>query len=178
MRKIIVLVTAIAFSMGCFGQNSKESVDYSLKNNELNIGYFSAFELSAINELGIGYKVSWMSGALRLGTGFNLNTAFRDGEDYQFDEKAFGFSPRIGYEFHQQFKRLRLYYGADVLTSFYKAVYEESFPVIDPYETETYLNVMYYKSVYEQENPDATTTTKGMDVGSGPLGIVSLNFHF
>jgi hypothetical protein len=95
-----------------------------------------------------------------------------------------------------------------VVTSFFKAVYEESYPVIDPYEsdthtskinefglrpilglsvfpgksvslsTETYLDVLYSKSVFTQENPDATATTKGIHAGLGPLGIVSVNIHF
>ena len=205
MRKITLLIAVFAF---CISASGQDPVNFSENRHEVNIGFFNVFNMNAVHDFGVGYKLSGERGALRVATGFNLNTADRDGEDYQFNEKEFAFSPRIGYEFHQQFKRLRLYYGADMVASFYKAVYEETFPVFDPNETETntrktnqvgirptlgltvflsksvslstetYLNVMYYKSIFEQENPDATTTTKGINVGLGPLGIVSLNFHF
>jgi hypothetical protein len=39
---------------------------------------------------------------------------------------------------------------------------------------------MYYKTITEQDTQGdvLTETSKGMDVGLGPLGIVSVNFHF
>lgn len=209
MRKIIVLAAAIAWSAGCFGQNSAESADYSARKNEVNLGFFNVFDLYATPDFGVGYKISGERGAFRLGSSFRLNRYERDGEDYQLMDKSFRISPRIGYEFHQDFKRLRLYYGADVVTSFYKAVNEQTFPVIDPYETEiytirsneyglspvlglnvflsksvslsteTHLNVLFSKSVIEDDDSSPnTTTSRGMNVGLSPLGIVSINFHF
>ena len=46
--------------------------------------------------------------------------------------------------------------------------------------TETYLNLLFYKTTYERDNSDGLTTetSKGIDTGLGPLGIVSVNFHF
>lgn len=207
MRKIIIAIAAIAFSIPCFGQ---EPVDYSEKRNEINIGFFNAFELNAINELGIGYKLSTEHGAFRLATGFSLSTQERETEEYQNDDSNFWISPRIGYEFHQNFNRLRLYYGVDFVTSFSKSVYEQTYVASDPpstdirtykenkiglrpilgltvfltnsisLSTETYLNLLFYKTTYERDySGDLTTETgKGLDMGLGPLGIVSVNFHF
>jgi hypothetical protein len=206
MRKTTLLIALLAL---CIIGSAQDPVNFSENRNEINIGFFNVFSMNVIHELGIGYKISGEHGALRLATSFNLNTQDRDSEDYRLKDKDFGISPRIGYEFHQNFNRLRLYYGADFVTSFYKTVYEETFPSIDPYETrtqtmktnqyglrpilgltvflsksvslstETYLNVMYSKSIVEQDNSNPyTSTTKAMNVGLGPLGIVSVNFHF
>ena len=210
MRNIIVAIAAIAFSIPCYSQDPKDPVDYSEKRNEINIGFFNAFELNTINELGIGYKYSTEKGALRLATGFSLGTQESEGEQYQHNYSDFGISPRVGYEFHQNFNRLRLYYGVDFVTSFYKSVSEHTY--VDPatpsteirtyknskvglrpilgltvfltnsisLSTETYLNLLVYKTTHEWDNSDdlSTDTSKGIDTGLGPLGIVSVNFHF
>jgi hypothetical protein len=46
--------------------------------------------------------------------------------------------------------------------------------------TETYVNISFNKTVEERTYNDNTNTyeTKGMNVGLGPLGIVSINLHF
>ncbi len=206
MRKITLLIAAFAL---CVNVSAQDPNNFTEKRNELNIGFFNVFDLYAAHDFGVGYKISGERGAFRLGTSFDLSRSERDGADYQLLDKSFSISPRIGYEFHQDFNRLRLYYGADVVTSFYKAVYEQSFPVIDPYETdtqtiksneyglrpvlglsvflsksvslstETHLNVLFSKSILEDDDSNpSTTTTRGMNVGLSPLGIVSINFHF
>jgi len=210
MRTLSLMIAVLAFSISTYSQDQKDPVNFSEKKNEINIGFFNVLDMNALQELGIGYKHSTDRGALRVATGFTLNTENREADDYEYDNSGFELSPRIGYEFHQNFNRLRLYYGVDFVTSFYKSVHEETFPVIDPYETttytrkinqvglrpvlgltvflsksvslstETYLKIMYYKTSDNQESPDgsSTSTSKGMDVGLGPLGIISLNLHF
>ncbi|MDF1576669.1 MAG: hypothetical protein P1P86_15900 [Bacteroidales bacterium] len=206
MKKLTLLIAALTFS---FHVSAQDPINLFENRNELNIGFFNVFDLNAAHDFGVGYKISGERGALRLATGFNLKSYDRDGEDYQSKEKSFGISPRIGYEFHQNFNRLRLYYGADVVTSFYKVVNEVTYPVIDPYETniqtiksneyglrpilgltvflsksvslstETCLNLLFSKSIHEDDDSNPhTTTTKGLNIGLSPLGIVSINFHF
>jgi hypothetical protein len=174
------------------------------------MGFFNVLDMNAIQEMGVGYKHVMKHGALRLASGFGLNTQVRESDDIHYDYSTHSISPRIGYEFHQSFNRLRLYYGVDVVTSFYKSKNKQIYLFVDPNEvyintrkinqaglrpilgltvflsksislsTETYLNVMYYKTITEQDTQGdvLTETSKGMDVGLGPLGIVSVNFHF
>ena len=110
--------------------------------------------------------------------------------------------------FTSGYNRIRLHYGGDAITSFSKSSREDKYedPTNDRttnYETfavgirpvlgitvylsksisigtETYMDISFSKTNEERIYNDNTTTTgsKGMNVGLGPLGIVSVNFHF
>ena len=205
MKKFVVLIAICALAIPSQGQDPQ---DYSENKNEINLGYFNAFVLNEINELGLGYKLMINNGALRTGIGFNFSIDETDYETEQYNYSGYNFSPRVGYEFHQYFNRLRLYYGADLVTSFInnKSEITSDTPnmgrtdISKGYEiglnpilgltvfinktvsisTETYLDFSYYSSTEEQirSTGSATNTSKGLSMGIGPLGIISVNFHF
>ncbi len=187
---------------------SQDIPAYSENKNELNLGYFNAFELNGIGELGIGYKHSNEKGAFRIGIGTDLRMYKSERETYQTKNSGYTFSPRIGYEFHQWYNRIRLHYGADVISTFsnysYESIYDDPTnnrssetkgyslglrPVLGltfyinktvSISTETYMDIFYNKSSTEELYNENTSTevSQGMNVGLGPLGIVSVNFHF
>lgn len=205
MKKIFILIVSLATVLPCISQ---DLTDYSNKKNELNIGYFNAFELNAIGDLGIGYKYIGNKGAFRTGIGMDFGKYESDRESYQTNSTGYEISPRIGYEFHQWYNRIRLHYGADVVSSFSKSSYETIYedPANDSYTntksfaagirpvlgmtvylsksisiaTETYMDISFSKTTQERLYNSNTTTevTRGMNAGLGPLGIVSINFHF
>ena len=189
------------------GQSQDQS-GFSENKHEINLGYFNAFELNGMNELGIGYKRLKNNGALRTNIGFNFLKYENDDETEQYDNSRFEISPRVGYEFHQYYNRFRLHYGADVVSSIINSKsefisdipnsnrtdksrgYQLGFrPVLGltvfinksiSLSTETYLDFHFYKSTEERIRSTGTTTStdKGMSMGLGSLGIVSVNFHF
>lgn len=205
MKNIFVLVALFAIVVPCVSQDLP---DYSKKRNELNLGYFNAFQLNAMGELGVGYKLLGDKGALRTGLGMDFGKNESEHQSYKSYSSAYELSPRIGYEFHQWYNRIRLHYGGDAITSFSQSSYEDKYedPVNDrvsTYETfavgirpvlgitvylsesisiatETYMDISFRKTNEERIYSGNTTTegSKGMNVGLGPLGIVSVNFHF
>ena len=205
MKNILAIITLLGIAIPCLSQNP---IDYSDRKNEINIGYFNAFELNGINELGVGYKRLLENGALRTGVGFNFSKYNNDYETEQFNNSGFEISPRVGYEFYQFYNRLRLNYGADVVSSIIRSKsefitntpnsnrtditrnYQLGFrPILGltvfinksiSISTETYLDFHYYHSTEERTRITGitTNTSSGMNMGLGPLGIVSINFHF
>jgi hypothetical protein len=182
--------------------------DYSAKRNELNLGSFNAFELNSIGDFGVGYKRFGEKGAFRIGLGTDIYSNKTEYETYQSNTSGYKISPRLGYEFHQYHGRLRINYGADVRSSFSKgsseAIYEDPInnrktqnnatsiglrPLLGltvylnpsiSISTETYLDISFGKSTTERLSTGNTTTeqTTGLYVGLGPLGMISVNFHF
>lgn len=205
MKKILMLVAALATLMPCLGQDLP---DYTSNKNELNLGYFNVFELNAIGDLGIGYKRIGEKGAFRTGIGMNFHKSETDYQSSQHNYSGYELSPRIGYELHQWYNRIRLHYGGDVVTTFSQGraedIYEDQVndwtinygtmalgirPILGitfylnksiSISTETYMNIAFFKTTEERTDYGDTSTyvTKGTNVGLGPLGIVSVNFHF
>jgi hypothetical protein len=140
--------------------------------------------------------------------GTNIYSSEAEHETYQSNVSGYNLSPRLGYEFHQWYGRLRLNYGADVSSSFMKGTSETLFedpidngkteisstsmglrPVLGltvylnpsiSISTETYMDISYSKSTTERLYNGSTSLEEStsMGVGLGPLGIVSVNFHF
>jgi hypothetical protein len=205
MKYTIVLLVALAMALPCQGQDLP---DYTSKKNEFNIGYFNLFNLSGPQELGIGYKHMGHKGAFRAATGFYLSLSNSSDEETENIQNGFDISPRIGYEFHQWFGRARVHYGADVVTSFYinkskttnddpdyvrGIKYNSSSIGIRPllgltvyihpsisFATEVFMDIRYEKTVREdfRTESESVQTDKGLLTELGPLGIVSINFHF
>ena len=200
-----MVLVSLAISIPSIGQ---EATDYSANRNELNLGYFNAFALSSIGELGVGYKRLSEKGAFRIGMGMDISSAKSDYEYHQTKNSGYQITPRIGYEFHQWYNRIRLNYGVDVVSSFGSSTYENIYedptisytnhrksisaglrPILGltvylnksiSISTETYMDISFSKSTTERNSNDNTTIeeSSGMNVGLGPLGIVSVNFHF
>jgi hypothetical protein len=205
MKSLLPISLAILFTIPCYSQDLP---DYSEKKNELNLGYFNSFQLSSIGELGVGYKRLTDKGAFRTGIQTDLGTSATDLEYYESNYSGFMVAPRIGYEFHQWYNRIRLHFGTDVVGSYRKNTYERLYedpanndietttaysagirPVLGitvylnksiSIATETYMDISFSKSSSERLYSDntITSTSQGMHVGLGPLGIVSINFHF
>ena len=205
IRKTILLIAVIAITVA---SNCQDLPAYSENRNEINLGYFNAFELNGIGDLGIGYKHANDKGAFRTGIGMDLGMYESDYETYQSNNSGYKGSARIGYEFHQWYNRIRLHYGADVVSSFSKYSGESTYddPANDSFTktkgysagfrpvlgitvylnhsisiaTETYMDISFSKSTTERLYNGHTTTidNRGMNAGLGPLGIVSVNFHF
>ena len=198
----LVLISMIVPSL------AQELPDYSIKKNELNLGYFNAFELNGLGELGIGYKRLGEKGAFRTGIGMDFGKNVTDYATSNSTISRYTFSPRLGYEFHQWYKRIRVHYGGDAVTSFSKNTSadipeDQAIDRFDSYKTfsgglrpflgltvyltksisiatETYMDISFYKTTQERIRGEETTSyeSQGMNVGLGPLGIVSVNFHF
>ncbi len=205
MKKILMLVAALATLMPCLGQDLP---DYKSNKNELNLGYFNVFELNAIGDLGIGYKRIGEKGAFRTGIMMNFHKSGTDYQSYQYNYSGYELSPRIGYELHHWYNRIRLHYGGDVITTFSHSLVEDIYedplnnrtsnygslalgirPILGitfylnksiSISTETYMDIAFFKTTEERTDYGDTSTyvTKGTNVGLGPLGIVSVNFHF
>lgn len=205
MKYAIVLIAALALALPCHGQDLP---DYTSKKNELNIGYFNLFNLPGSQELGIGYKHMGNKGAFRAAMGFNLYLSNSSDEEMQSIQNGFDITPRLGYEFHQWFGRARVHYGADVVTSFYinnseitnddpdyirADNYNSSSFGIRPLlgvtvyihpsislATEVFMDIRYEKTVREdfRTESESVQVDKGLLTELGPLGIVSINFHF
>lgn len=205
MKKTILFIAAVTIVVTC---KCQDLPDFSLKRNEVNLGYFNAFDLYSVGELGIGYKRLGEKGAFRTGMGMNFWKYDREFDFYDEHNSSYELSPRIGYEFHQWFKRIRLHYGGDFVTSFAKSswediaddpnydsktIYKSNSLGIRPIlgltvylsktvsiATETYMDVSFSRTVEERTDNFGTDSyeRKGMKVGLGPLGIISVNLHF
>lgn len=205
MKHILTLLTLAAIGLPGVSQ---EPQPFSSKANEFNIGFFNAFALNQIDELGIGYKRRFKSGAIRTGTGFNFWKSQYDDDINQYDRKSMEISPKLGYEFDRYFNRIRLQYGADFVASFSKLRGELTSQNINQaninetkeyslglrpvlgitvylnesisISTETYFYFQYTNLKEEQSSGTniSSITDKGISTGLGPLGIFSVNFHF
>ncbi|MEZ5072984.1 MAG: hypothetical protein R2751_19075 [Bacteroidales bacterium] len=205
MKQLLPMFIVLLFALPASGQD-QESI--FAEKNEINLGFFNAFELNGNGDLGIGYKRMGDRGAFRTALGLDYSSRVIDRTNYREDQLTHTFTPRIGYEFHRDFNRLRLFYGGDVQTRFYlnstdytyddpdsnRNSRSESFSVgLRPFlgltvfvtktvsiSTETFMNIGYYQSTNEETYISSSTTyeSKGMDIGLGPLGLVSVNLHF
>jgi hypothetical protein len=205
MKNTIALIAMFAMLTPCMSQDLP---DYSINRNEFNLGYFNAFELNGLGDLGIGYKRLTDKGAFRTGVGMSFSKSQSENQSYVDNSKWNEISPRIGFEFHQWYKRIRLQYGVDARSSFSTYSSENSYddpendrtssqksyvvgirPVLGitvylsktiSIATETYMDVAFSKSTEERTYYGETDTyeSQGVYVGLGPLGIVSVNFHF
>lgn len=201
------LLCCAVIAMGISGY-SQDQLDYSEKANEINIGYFNALDLTGMDEMGIGYKRLTNKGAIRISSGFNFWKDKSENDGSHWNSGGYEFSPKLGYEFHQWFNRFRVHYGADLKTQFIRFSSEDItedpvdsrsntsrtfFYGVRPFlgltlfinssisfATETYLDLSLYNSHDERTYGNETTIEKqsGMNMGLGPIGILSVNFHF
>jgi hypothetical protein len=185
MKHFFLAIFAFAILLPVHTQDPEPFTD---KKNEINIGFFNAFELSNVSDFGVGYKRMNKNGAWRFGTGIGLSASNSD-SDYSglHTIKYYNVSPRIGYEWHQNFNRLQLQYGTDVVAKFFNRTIEEMRDDPDYYNfeeikhqryslrpflglkvfitksislsTETFLDIAYsYQSFKENNNLGSNTT--------------------
>lgn len=196
MKQLQIIIAAFAFILPVHSQGSESFTD---KKNELNIGFFNAFELNNFSDLGIGYKRMAKNGAWRFGTGLSFSTSNSDNDNGAVQTHSYySISPRIGYEWHQNFNRLQLQYGTDLVTDFFKSTLEDTNESIDYYRfqeriatkysirpflglkvfvtksislsTETYLDIGYTTETFESNNNDPTNTIRNEKGASVVLG--------
>ena len=188
--------------------SSQDNSSYTEKKNEFNIGFFNAFELSNIQDLGIGYKRVIKNGALRTGASFDVSSSHDELNLYDRDNTYFSIKPRIGYEFHNNLNRFQLLYGLDLVGLYGHSKTEETHdnPInnnthtlesfgasLNPtigfkfflnkrisIGTETSIKIAMEKSKVETVDNSGTRNymDKDMNIGFGPLGIFSINIHF
>jgi len=205
MKQLLTTISIVLFFLPAYSQDTEP---FSARKNEINLGYFNMFELNGLGDLGIGYKRIGEKGAFRTALGISFSKSESEYVTYQDFSKYFEFSPRIGYEFHHWYNRIRLNYGGDIFTSISKSSFEDIYddpagnrtsyyntyqygirPILGitvylsksvSLSTETYMNISFSKTTEERTSYDNTNTyeSKGMNVGLGPLGIVSINLHF
>jgi hypothetical protein len=205
MKFILVLLAAFAMVLPNYAQ---EVPDYTSKKNELNIGYFNLFNLMGTNTLGLGYKRAGSVGAFRIGAGFELTTATNSSGDSDELTNVVTVQPRVGYEFHHWFNRFRVHYGAEIAAGYSKYRTEYDQAEIENYytntntsksiairpllgvsffihpsisiATEANMNIIWSKSESERDSNGSlrSSTSSNMSTSLGPLGTVSVNFHF
>jgi hypothetical protein len=205
MKQLLITILIVLFFLPVYSQDMEP---FSARKNELNLGYFNMFELNGLGDLGIGYKRIGEKGAFRTALGMNFGKSESETETYQDNSKYYEFSPRIGYEFHHWYNRIRLNYGGDIFTSISKSSFEDVYDdpsdnrtsIYNTYQygirptlgitvylsksisvsTETYMDISFTQRTEERTYNGSTNTyeSKGMNVGLGPLGIVSINLHF
>jgi len=188
--------------------SSQVNSSYTEKKNEFNIGFFNAFELGNISDLGIGYKRVINDGALRTGASFDVSSSHDELNLYDRDHTYFSIKPRIGYEFHNNLNRFQLLYGLDLVGLYGSSKSEETYdnPInnnthtlksygasLNPtigfkfflnksisIGTETSIKIAIEKGIAETVDNSGTSTymSKDMNIGFGPLGIFSINIHF
>ena len=193
---MLIIIAGLAFMLPAHSQGSESYTD---KKNEVNIGFFNAFELNNLSDLGIGYKRMTKNGAWRFGTGIGFSTSNSDNDNGTTQTSHYyNITPRIGYEWHQNFNRLQLQYGTDLVTDFYKSTSEDTNESIDYYRfqqsilnkygirpflglkvfitrsisisTETYLDLGYTTETFEENNNSPTSTIRNEKGASVVLG--------
>ena len=153
MKKSIISILLIFASINIFAQKTQELSEPN--KHQLNIGYFNAFNLTSINNLGIGYKYTFKDkGALRVATSFNYSDDKREYDNRLQNNSSIGVNPRVGYEFHMNFRKIIVFYGVDIVGS-----YIESKESIEYYDPDLY-----------KYNSESTITYKGIGV-SPILGV-------
>lgn len=193
------LLTIAAISALILPLHAQGPESYTDSKNEINIGFFNAFELNNFSDLGIGYKRMAKNGAWRLGTGFGFSASNSDNDNGAVQTHTYyDISPRIGYEWHQNFNRLQLQYGTDLVTDFFKSTLEDTNEGTDYYRfqeriankysirpflglkffitksisisTETYLDIGYTVETFEENNNSPNTTIRNEKGASVVLG--------
>lgn len=196
MKQLLILFTSLAFVLPAHSQGPESFTD---KKNEINIGFFNAFELNNFSDLGIGYKRMSKTGAWRFGTGLSFSASDSDNDNGGIQTSDyFLVAPRIGYEWHQNFNRLQLQYGTDLATHFYRSSLEDTNEAIDYYRfeqktvnkysirpflglkvfitksislsTETYLDIGFSTLTFESNNNTPTNTIRKEKTTSVMLG--------
>ncbi|PLW99705.1 MAG: hypothetical protein C0594_16745 [Marinilabiliales bacterium] len=205
MKKLIVLFVLSSMLSPAYCQ---DETAFSEKKNEINIGYFNAFDLANNNELGIGYKRTMKNGAIRFGTEFNINNSSNDHDGYKTVNNRLKLAPYLGYEFHKNYNRFQVFYGANVFASYdyTQAKYIDANTdnkEITEYlnlaygvrpglglkfyinssisiTTETFINIQYTESNNKTEDADyiSNRKTTGFSTNLNPLGLLSINIHF
>lgn len=204
MKRILIVFTVAVLCIPSFAQTESEP---ATKLNEINFGYINVFNLSNSNlSVGLGYKRSGETGATRIGTSFFFN-AYNSGGTAgdESSNGGFGLSPRLGYEFHHNINRLRLYYGADLVSSVYLQKRENTSAegeILDYRKTEQYsLGLRPLVGLTFFLNPSISLSTEAgilfgwmmdresdenglldkstsLNSSAGSLGIISVNIHF
>jgi predicted porin len=201
MKKIIIISIGFLFLQL---SRAQDSTSFTSKKSEFNIGYFNLFQLSSINNLGVGYKYVFGNGALRLGTSLNYN--YSEYKSISDTSKSTNTTiiPRIGYEFRQNYNRIIVYYGADITGSIQKQIStgsnnskqdNTSYGIgLSPFigvkyfvsknislSTETSFNFMYSSGKDKQTYngvPSNDSNNQSISTRLSPLGIFSINIHF
>lgn len=203
--RALVIVPVLTITLACLGQDISA---YTLKPNEISIIYGRYFEFGGNPTLSIGYKRSFEKGALRLASGLFFSSDSYDADLNESRSAGYTFAPRIGYEFHQWFGRLKLQYGSDLMYSFrrndsdynngdpgnpqtHKINYNKysvrpclglTFFIHESVSisTETYLDIGYFTRIDEHNDAGeiSTKNTQGATIHFGPLGVLSFTYHF
>jgi opacity protein-like surface antigen len=204
MKRILIVFTLAVLCIPSFTQTESAP---ATKLNEINFGYINVFNLSNSNlNIGLGYKRSGEMGATRLGTSFFFN-AYNSGRTAgdEYSDGGFGITPRVGYEFHHDINRLRLYYGADLVSSVYMQKRENTSADgerFDYRKTEQYsLGLRPLVGLTFFLNPSISLSTEAgilfgwkmdrtsdadglvlkdtyLNSSAGSLGTISVNIHF
>jgi len=139
------------------------------------------------------------NGAWRFGTGLGFSTSNSDNDNGTTQtHNSLSISPRIGHEWHQNFNRLQLQSGTDLVTDFYRLHTEDENEGSDYYRlyesketrvsirpflglkvfitksisisTETYLDIGYTIGTAEENYNAVNTTTSNVQGASVILG--------
>jgi len=203
-KAIIILIGILCFQFS----NAQDTVRFSNKKAEINIGYFDLFSLNSINNMGVGFKFNCGKGAFRIGSSFYYNHRENVSTNSTDKETNTTIVPRVGYEFRQYYKRLVLFYGVDVCGSYDKDINNNTYTAGDynnslattygiglspllglkcfinkkiSISTETSFNFMYSSGQTKYSSNYATGNNDkihSLTARLSPLGIVSINFHF
>ena len=166
------------------------------------------YEYGASTIPDIGYNHQYEKGALRIASGFHFSSDLNESDSHLSEGSGYSLSPRIGYEFHRWFSRIRVQYGADVVYSLWRfksdqfndnPYYSSTHSIklneygIRPilgitlflnssvsFSAESYFDMSYFRRTDEdvESGDTSVSTSQGMTARFGPLGIVSINFHF
>ncbi len=204
MKHILIVFAVAVLCFPCLAQTEGAP---SPKLNEINFGYINVFNLSSSDlNVGLGYKRSGERGAIRLGTSFFFSVYNSGGSTGgENSDGGFGLTPHLGYEFHHSINRLRLYYGADLVSSVYRQKRENTSvdgEIFDYRKTEQYsLGLRPLVGLTFFLNPSISLSTEAgilfgwmmdrtsdedglvskstsLNSSAGSLGIVSVNIHF
>ncbi len=202
MKKILFVVLGIFIFQLI---NAQDTISYTTKKHEINIGYFNMFNLNAYyNTVGIGFKCSGKKVALRIGTGFNYYNSNYKSTSNTNNRKDLLITPMIGIEFKQSYKRINVFYGSDVRGIIQQEISNSSSSSnseqseygmgLSPFigikyfinkrisiSTETSFNILYSKQIYKFTSPNSPfyeSNSKTLSANLSPLGIFSINFHF
>ena len=164
MKQLLIAVLGLLILLPI---HSQEDVNYYEKKNVINIGNFNAFELNKMPDFGIGYKRIISKGAVRSSVGWNteyIENSIYGGGYTQSNDGNITF--RVGYEHHENYNRLQLYYGGDLAYN-----YSES--------TVKYLDVDgYYARVqFTQANRLSVRPTLGLTVFLIPFNVGVDHYH-
>ena len=104
---IIIIIINLIIVFTSFSQESD-----TLKKHEINLGYFNLLDLNQNHNFGIGYKFNLKKGAIR--ASFNLYL-IEVKDNFFIMEPVYGKNIKLGYEFHNNLKKLQLFYGFEVI---------------------------------------------------------------